>query len=174
MKLSRLVLLAALCAFSAVNASAAGLCVAVISYNSTASEEEMAQAVAKLNVAKLGDSNTVSSRQKILDGGDILFFTRVPASTGRQVTRLGVQKADLEYSVKGGTITAQVEIATGTKIPSGQVGSYSNSGSAPARSGQAVLLDHKSRETENTMRSHGNQRTTRGKSMRILVAEIVP
>lgn len=175
MKASLLVLIAALCLLTApLSVSAADLCVAVLDYNTAPSAEEIKQAVAGLDVARLAESSTVKSRQKTLNGGDVLYFSRVPASTGRQVTRLGVQKAELNYSVKGGTITAQVNFSIGTKLPGGQTGSFSNAGSATAERGQAVLLDSKSRETENTMRTHGTRRTIRGKSTRIMVAQIVP
>lgn len=174
MKLLRLVPLIALFAFaSALPVAAADLCLAVINYQAAGSEEKILQAIPQLDVEKLGRSDKVKSRVKELDGGDVLFFIRVPAAPGRLVTRLGVQRADLEYSVKDGAITARVEIAIGTKLPSGQVGLLANGGSAKAEGARAVLLDRTARESQNTLRTHGNSRVVRSRSLRLLVAQIV-
>ncbi len=170
----RLAPLAMVCLVMPLAAPAADLCVAVIDYRASVPDEELAQAVAKLDVARLGESSTVKSRVKELDGGEVLFFTRVPAASGRQVTRLGVQKSDLKYSVKGRSVTAEVIVTTGTKLPGGQVGTFSNAGSASVSGGQSVLLDTTSRNLENTLRSHGSRRTIRSKSMRLLVAQVIP
>jgi hypothetical protein len=106
-------LLAAVFLFQAVAAYAAEIDLALIQFPEPKTAEALNEALAKVNLAEITNSNRTITKERALQGGVVLFAQRLDSSTLDSSTRLGDTRADVSGSYKNGRLDIQITISEG-------------------------------------------------------------
>ena len=106
-------LLAAVLLFQAVAASAAEIDLALIQFPEPKTTEALNDALGRVNLAEITNSNRTMTKERPLQGGVVLFAQCLDSSNLDSSTRLGDTRADVSGSYKQGRLEVQITISEG-------------------------------------------------------------
>lgn len=106
-------LLAIVLLFQAVAASAAEIDLALIQFPEPKTAEILNEALAKVDLAEITNSNRTITKERALQGGVVLFAQSLDSSSLDSSTRLGDTRADVAGTYKNGRLNIQITISEG-------------------------------------------------------------
>jgi hypothetical protein len=106
-------LLAAVFLFQAVAAYAAEIDLALIQFPEPKTAEALNEALAKVNLAEITNSNRTITKERALQGGVVLFAQRLDSSKLDSSTRLGDTRAEVAGTYKNGRLNVLITISEG-------------------------------------------------------------
>lgn len=106
-------LLAAILLFQAIAASASEIDLALIQFPEPKTVETLNEALAKVNLAEITNSNRTMTKEAALKYGTVLFTQSTSAANLNTSTRLGDVRADVSGSYKNGVLDVQITISEG-------------------------------------------------------------
>jgi hypothetical protein len=119
--------------------------IAVIQFPEEKTPEELDAALARVNLFEMTNSNRTMTREPYLKGGYVLFAQSLsvsPGATFGSSTRIKDERAEVQGSYTGGTLSVTIDISEGVKagLRSFQNKVYSGSGSLPAGAPAVISL----------------------------------
>ena len=106
-------LFAAVFLFHAIAAFATEIDLALIQFPEPKTAEALNEALAKVNLAEITNSNRTMTQERTLQGGAVLFAQRIDSSDLKSSTRIGDFRADVSGVYKNGVLDIQITISEG-------------------------------------------------------------
>jgi len=106
-------LFAAVFLFQAVAAFATEIDLALIQFPEPKTAEALNEALAKVNLAEITNSNRTMTKERALQNGSVLFAQSTAASNLVSSTRLENLRADVSGSYKNGRLEVQITLSEG-------------------------------------------------------------
>lgn len=106
-------LFAAVFLFHAIAAFATEIDLALIQFPEPKTAEALNEALAKVNLAEITNSNRTMTKERALQNGSVLFAQSTAASNLISSTRLENLRADVSGSYKNGRLEVQITLSEG-------------------------------------------------------------
>jgi hypothetical protein len=106
-------LFAAVFLFQALAAFASQIDLALIQFPEPKTAEALNEALAKVNLAEITNSNRTMTQERALQGGTVLFSQHSDSSALNSSTRLGDSRAEVSGIYKNGKLDIQITISEG-------------------------------------------------------------
>ena len=106
-------LFAAVFLFQAIAAFATEIDLALIQFPEPKTAEALNEALAKVNLAEITNSNRTMTKERALKNGSVLFAQSTAASNLVSSTRLENHRADVSGSYKNGRLEVQITLSEG-------------------------------------------------------------
>jgi hypothetical protein len=106
-------LFAAVFLFHTLAAFAMEIDLALIQFPESKTSEALNESLAKVNLAEITNSNRTMTKERVLQGGAVLFTQRVGISPFASSTRLGDFRADVSGTYKNGRLDVEITISEG-------------------------------------------------------------
>lgn len=106
-------LFAAIFLIQAVAAFASEIDLALIQFPEPKTAEALNEALAKVNLADITNSNRTMTQERTLQGGAVLFAQRIDSSDLNSSTRIGDFRADVSGVYKNGVLDIQITMSEG-------------------------------------------------------------
>lgn len=94
-------------------ACASQIDLALIQFPETKTVEALNEALLKVSLAEISNSNRTVTKERALQGGIVIFSQRTDSSNLNSSTRLGDNRADISGSYKNGQLDIQIAISEG-------------------------------------------------------------
>lgn len=136
----RKIIALALLAFS-LAANAAQLDLAVVQFPEVKTAAELNEALAKVNLAEITNSDRTMTSESYLKGGYVVFAQSLPASARfASCTRLSNDRAEVRGEISGTNIRVSITLSEGVAAGLRRFSSRTYEASAPLSPGQPRIL----------------------------------
>ncbi len=165
-------LFAAVFLFQAVAAFASEIDLALIQFPEPKTADALNEALAKVNLTEITNSNRTMTQERTLQGGAILFAQHIDSSDLNSSTRIGDFRADVTGVYKNGVLDIQITISEGVDAGLRSFKKRTFQGRAELPSGTTRVISLRSIIKKNTYADKGRIDIRESESTTALIARI--
>ena len=156
--------------FQAVAAYASEIDLALIQFPEPKTTEALNEALAKVNLAEITNSNRTMTKERALQGGVVLFAQRTDAANLHSSTRLGDVRADVSGSYINGRLDVLMTISEGVQAGLRSFAKRSYQGSAELPRGTARVISLRLIKRKSTVAEKGRSDVRESRTTTALIA----
>ena len=156
--------------FQAVAACASEIDLALIQFPEPKTVEALNEALAKVNLAEITNSNRTMTKERILQGGVVLFAQRTDTANLNSSTRLADVRAEVSGSYKNGRLDILITISEGVEAGLRSFTKRTFQGSAELPRGVARVISLRQIKRKTTVAEKGRSEVRESETTTALIA----